>query len=231
MIIRPMDKDFILFQCLHCGPLSPSNIETKSRNKEGISKEQFERNKKFLTRITDAYGSCAMLAIEGNSVVAPARFYPQIILNQVDFCCHDPKYAITQKMVEMDLPAIENPADRILKIDCFLVHEKNRGQGLSHALIDGILEWAQSNNWKTVRAHAASDNYWVASQICAPMLSTFIKQGFKKTGTVSIPEAKDMLQNIQEGKSGIKKKKEFEKFCGGKDLSDLSLYYEVERRL
>ena len=231
MIIRPMDKDFILFQCLHCGPLSPSNIGTKSRNKEGISEEQFERNKKFLTRIVDAYGSCAMLAIEDNSVVAHARFYPQILLDQVDFCCHDSKYAITQEMVEMDLPAIENPADRILKIDCFLVNEKYRGQGLSHALIEGILEWAQSHDWKTVRGFAASDNYWVASQICAPMLSTFIKHSFKKADTVSFPEVRELLQNIQEGKSGKKKKKEFEKFCGGKDLSELALYYEVERRL
>ena len=231
MIIRPMDKNFILFQCVHCGPLNPSNIGTKSRNIAGTSKEQLERNKKFLTRLTDTYGSCAMLAIEGNSVAAHARFYPQILLDQVDFCCHDPKYAITQEMVEMNLPAIENPADRILKIDCFLVHIDYRGQGLSHALINGILDWAQSHDWKTVRAHAASDNYWVASQICAPMLSTFIKHGFKETSTVSFPEAIELLQNIREGKSGKKKKKEFEKFCNGKDLSELALYYEVERQL
>ncbi len=32
MKICPMDKDFILFRCLHNGPLSPSNIEAKSMN-------------------------------------------------------------------------------------------------------------------------------------------------------------------------------------------------------
>ena len=231
MIICPMDKDFILFQCVHCGPLSPSNIGTKTMNIAGTLKEQFERNKKFLTRLTDTYGSCAMLAIDGNSVVAHARFYPQILLDKINFCCQDPKYAITQEMVEMYLPAIENPADKILKIDCFLVNENYRGQGLSHALIEGILDWAQSHDWKTVRGFAASDHYWLAVQLCAPMLSTFIKHGFKKTNTVSFPEAEELLRNIQEGKSGIEKQKEFETLCGGKDVSKLARYYEVERRL
>ena len=75
MRICPMGRDFILFRCIHCGPLSPSNIGTMSENMEGMSGEQLDRNKEFLARIIDAYGSCAMLAMEGDLVVAQARFY------------------------------------------------------------------------------------------------------------------------------------------------------------
>jgi GNAT superfamily N-acetyltransferase len=202
-----------------------------SENMEGMSREKLDRNREFLKRIIDAYGSCAMLAMEGDLVVAHARFYPQIIVNHVAFCCQDPKYAITQEMAEMDLPAVEDAADRILRINCFLVHKDYRGRGLSHALLEGILEWARSHGWKAVRAHAGADNYLVASQMCAPMLSTYVKHGFEKTKTVSFSEATDLVRTIQEGESDIEKKAEFDKFCRGKDLSQLALYYEVECQL
>ena len=231
MKIYPMNKDFILFRCLHNGPLSPSNIETKSMNIACLTKEQIERNKKLLRRLIDTYGSCAMLAMEGDSVIAHARFYPQIIYNRFKFCCHDPKHVITQEMVEMNLPPLTNPTERILRITCFFVHKDYRGQGLSHKLIDAILKWAKNNSWKSVRCFAYLDNYWLASEMCTPMLRTYSKHGFKKIGIVTIPEVKDFLQQMKNGELGAEKKKEFEKFCGDKDLSELVDLYEIERQL
>jgi len=222
-----MNKNFILFCCLHCGPLSSSTIDEKCK----LPKEQLDRNKKFLTRLINTYGSCAMLAMEGDSVVAHARFYPQILYDQVKICCQDPNQAITQQMVEMDFPPIENPADRTLKIACFFVHKDYRGQGLSHKLIDAILEWAKNNAWKSVRCLASSGNYWLASEMCTPMLRTYSKHGFKKIETVTIPELKDFLQQMKNGEFGVEKKEGFEKFCGDKNLSELVVFYEIERQL
>jgi GNAT superfamily N-acetyltransferase len=95
--------------------------------------------------------------MEGDSVVAHARFYPQRIYDQLKngaICCHDPNHAITQEIAEMELPSMANQTERILRIACFLVHENYRGQGLSHKLIDAILERAKSNAWKSVRCFA-----------------------------------------------------------------------------
>ncbi len=234
MKICPMDKDFVLFRCVHFGPLSPSNIEKIDRNiKEikGVPKEQFDRNKKFFTRLIDTYGTCGMLAKEGDSVVAHARFYPKVICDRFQFCCQVPENAISQQMVEMDLPAIENPAERILTIACFLVHKDYRGQGLTHALLDGILEWARSNNWKAVRAVACPGNYWLASHICMLMLRTYVKHGFKEVKTVSMPEVTKYLIETREGKLGAEIKEEFEEFYAGEDLSKLAVLHEVERNL
>jgi GNAT superfamily N-acetyltransferase len=231
MKIRPMDKDFILFRCLHNGPLSTSNIETKGMNIASVPSEQLDKNKKFLTRLVEAYGSCAMLALEDDYVVAHARFYPQAIYEQYKFCCHDPSYAITQEIAEMELPQLTNEAERILRITCFFVLKDYRGQELSHKLIDAILKWAKNNNWKSVRCFAYQDNYWLASEMCTPMLRTYSKHGFKKIGIVALPEVKDFLQQIKNGELGIEKKKEFEKFCSDKDLSELVDLYEVECQL
>ena len=226
-----MNKDFIVFRCLHDGLLNPSNIEANSINIASLSKVQFDRNKKFLSRLIDAYGSCAMLAMEGESVVAHTRFYPQIIYDQFNFCCHDPKYAITQEMVGMKLPSLTNLSDRVLRITCFFVHKDYRGQGLSHKLIDAILEWAKNNTWKSLQCFAYPDNYWLSSEMCTPMLRTYSKHGFRKIGTVMIPEAKDLLEQMKNGELGAERKREIEKICDNKDLSEYATFYEIERQL
>ena len=226
-----MDKDFILFRCLHNGPLSPSNIEAKHMDIGSLSKEQIDRNKKFLARLVDAYGSCAMLAMEDDSVVAHARFYPQIIYDRFTICCQDPNHAITQEIAAMELPPLSNQAERILRITCFFVHKDYRGQGLSHKLIDAILKWAKNNSWKSVRCFAYLDDYWLASEMCTPMLRTYSKHGFKKIGVVKIPEVKDFLQQMKNGEFGAEKKQEFEEFYGDRDLSELVDLYEIERHL
>jgi len=230
MKLCPMNKDFILFCCLHCGLLSPSTIEEKC----SLPKGQSNRNKKFLARLIDTYGSCAMLAMEGDSVVAHARFYPQIIYNQFKkgwFCCHDPNNEITQEIAEMEFPPLADQAERILRIACFLVPKDYRGQGLSHKLIDAILDWAKRNAWGSVRCIAYPDNYWLSSEMCTPMLRTYSKHGFQKIGTVVIPEAKDLLQQMKNGEFGAERKKEIEKICGNKDLLEFSTFYEMECQL
>jgi hypothetical protein len=59
MKIAPTDKDFVFYRCLHAGLLSPSNIEQKSTDVPGLPKEQIDRNRLFLRRLIDTYGSCA----------------------------------------------------------------------------------------------------------------------------------------------------------------------------
>ena len=227
MKLCPMNKGFILYCCLHCGVLSPPNIEEKCT----LPKAQSNRNKKLLARLIDAYGSCAMLAMEGDSVVAHARFYPQLISNKFQFCCQDPNPAIAQEMLDMKLPPLADPAQRVLTINCFLVHEDYRGQGLSHKLIDAIVEWAKNNAWKSIRCFAYPDNYWLSSEMCTPMLRTYTKHGFRRIGTVMIPEAKDLLQRMRNGEFGPERKKQLEELCGTKDLAEFATFYEIERQL
>lgn len=232
MKITPMDKSFNVFRCIHVGPLSPSNIVKKSM--KGLSKELLDRNKGFFARLIDTYGSCAMLALENGFVVAHARFYPQIIFELAGIkhiCCQEPKFGITQQMVEMKLPEIEKITDRTLNIQCWHVHKNYRSLGLGKALLDGILEWARNHGWKIVKASAAPDNYWVSSQACTLMLHTFIKRGFQKVKTEPAPELKDWLMKFQQGEFGTEGKKEFEKSCGKEDISTLSVFHKVERRL
>ncbi len=234
MKISPMDKSFILYRCIHCGPLSPTNIEKMSTGIPSLPKEQLDRNKLFMIRLIDMYKSCAMLAIENGYVVGHVRFYPQIVFDRTrrkGICCQDPNASITQQMLETDFPAKENLSDRTLGIHCWLVHKDYRGQGLSHALLENLLEWARNNDWNVIKASASYDNHWISSQACALMLRTYMKYGFQKIKTLPSPELEERLIQFKEGKFGDKGKKEYNKFCAGKDLCELAVNHEVEIRL
>jgi ribosomal protein S18 acetylase RimI-like enzyme len=231
MKIQSMDKNFVLYRCLHAGLLSPSNIEQKSTDVPGLPREQTRRNEKFLKRLIDVYGSCAMCALEGDYVVGYARFYPEIIYNlagRKHICCQALDSPITPDMVEMDMPQVENLTDKTLRINCWFIHKDYQNQGISHLLLQGIVKWAREHEWTTIRACAAVNNFWVASRACTLMLRTYEKHGFQKTHTESAPDLEDYLRQIQQGKFGAIKQQAFEKHCHGKNLSDIAVYHTVE---
>jgi|GEM_PF-1711495 GNAT superfamily N-acetyltransferase len=229
MKIIPMTNDILLYKCIHSGPLDCSSIESGDISDGTVPKEQLERNRKFLTRLIEAYGSCAMLAIEGNSVVGHVRFYPKFITDRYEFCCHVSEYCITDEMAAMDLPPLETLDDRTLRINCFLIDKTYRGQGLSSDLITAIVDWACENGWKTVSALATHDNYWMSRQMCLPKLNTYHKLGFETKELIVIPEAEEHLKNIEAGKLGADLKREFKMVCQDSDCEKLSRLYEVEK--
>ena len=234
MKIVPMDKTFVLYRCLHAGLLSKSNIEQKSTNVPGLPREQTCRNEKFLKRLISAYGSCAMLAYDGDYVVGYARFYPEIIYSLTSrkhICCQDQHMPITSEMADIQMPHINKLSDQTIRISCWFIDMDYRNQGLSHLLLQHTVEWAREHGWTIVRASAAVNNFWVASRACALMLRTYEKNGFHKTSTNHAPELKDYLRQIQDGKFGAEKQREFEKYCGRDDLSEIAVYHMVERTL
>jgi GNAT superfamily N-acetyltransferase len=231
MKIVPMDKKFVLYRCLHAGLLSPSNIELRSTNVPGLPKEQIDRNKMLLTRLVDTYGTCAMLAVEGEYVVGYARFYPDIVYGlagRKHICCQDRQSPITSEMAEMEIPKYDSLTDRTLRINCWFIHGDYRNRGLSHLLLQSILDWAYDHGWKTVRASAAVDNYWVASQACALMLHTYEKHDFKKISTNPSAGLRDYLTQFKQGKFGVARQQELERHCREEDLSEIAVYHTVE---
>jgi GNAT superfamily N-acetyltransferase len=232
--IVPMDNTFILYRCLHAGLLSAANIEQMSTNVPGLPREQTRLNERFLRRLNDVYGSCAMLAMEGEYVVGYARFYPTVIYDLASrehICCQGSQFWPTAEMVGMAMPRFEDLEGRTLRISCWFIHGDYRNRGLSHRLLQGIIEWADVHGWAMVRASAAFNDHWIASQACTLMLRTYEKHGFHKIKTDIAPELEDYLAQMQEGRFGDAKQRAFEEHCGGKDLSMIAVNHTVERKL
>jgi GNAT superfamily N-acetyltransferase len=230
MLITPMNTDFILYRCLHAGPLSRANIEQLSANIKSLPKEQLQRNEVFLRRLTETYGACAMLAMENEYVIGYARFYPGVVFDVIGrkhFCCQQPEYAANADMTFVELPSMTDINDPVIEIHCWFIHKDFRGQGISHKILGGILEWAKKHHWKAVKASAACNDYWIATKACTLPLRTFRKHGFKITKTRPSPELKQMLLKFRDGDFGEEGKEAFKKHCTETDVSKLAIYHDV----
>jgi ribosomal protein S18 acetylase RimI-like enzyme len=175
-----------------------------------------------------------MLAVENEKVIAHTRFYPPIIselTGEENMCCQQPEYAPTNDMIKMDLPALSELTDRSLRIYCWHIHKDYRNRGLSHAILDAIIEWAKEHKWQTIFASAGVNDPWVASLSCAPMLRTFLKYGFEITDTVKSPELLDYLKKFRDGEFGAEGKEKFKKSLAGKNLAQAAIYYKVKINL
>ena len=87
---RMMDETCLLCYCLHGGPIPgeetcspearPMTVESETGLPQGTIAQ-------FLGAVCRAYGSCAVLAIDGDQVVGKVRFYPQILMDALPNPC------------------------------------------------------------------------------------------------------------------------------------------------
>ena len=231
MTIIPVTNDNLLFHCIHNGPLELDKVSEEIAPDNPEVHDQFERNRTFLSRLVDLYGACGMLLIDKDTIVGHVRFYPRAVTEMYEFCCQVPEYAITDKMIEAELPVLDKPEDRHLKINCFLIDKAYRGKGLTKQLITAIIDWASEHGWSTVSALATHDNYWLSQQMCIPKLHTYLSLGFEQKETIVLPEAVEHLNNIIEGKRGADLQHEYEQYCADSDPETLSCLFEVERKV
>lgn len=77
--IELMTSDFILWRCLHGGPLTPDTMFQWEENSALPWMEFYNRNMPLLTKLTEVYGACAVLARHDKEIVGQLRFYPKVI--------------------------------------------------------------------------------------------------------------------------------------------------------
>ena len=79
IVIEPMTERFILWRCLHGGPLSENTINVLPKNKGEEWEAYRDTNIPLLEKIVKTYGTCAILARDGDQTVGFLRFYPKIL--------------------------------------------------------------------------------------------------------------------------------------------------------
>lgn len=66
VMIEMMSKNFLVWRCLHDGPLTKQNVDQPQSNPQCSWPEFRVRNLSLLEKLTDLYGSCAVLARDGD---------------------------------------------------------------------------------------------------------------------------------------------------------------------
>jgi len=79
VVVEPMTEQFVLWRCLHSGPLSRDTIDQWPADNPLPWDRYSKRNFPILLKLTRTYGACAIIARDGDRIVGQLRFYPKVV--------------------------------------------------------------------------------------------------------------------------------------------------------
>jgi len=154
--IEPMTEDFIIWRCLHRGPL------TQERIGEGP-----DSHMAALKEIMAAYGTCAILARDGDRVMGTLRFYPKAICSSADdfagLCLQGSPMGLKAFLDQKGLPARKEIEDETLTVHCMMTgspfRKKNPYQrkGIGTRMVQELIRWGLREGWDAIEARAVED--------------------------------------------------------------------------
>jgi len=165
--IEPMDERFILWRCLHRGPLSPETIDRYPSDAEVDWTTRRRINIPLLRRIIKTYGTCAILAKDGDHVVGSLFFYPKILysLKEAGGLCLQQAYPYgpSEHLVETRFPPIEDIKEKTLKVrylmtgSPFQKENPYQRKGIGTLMARELIRWAKEKGWESIEATANED--------------------------------------------------------------------------
>ena len=165
--IGPMTEEFILWRCLHFGPLSPESIDDLPADSEVSFERYRERNLRLLRKLTRTYGACGILARDGDDVIGSLRFFPKAVLEVAGtdgFCLQQsPPAGPEDNLADVDFPALEQIEDKTIVVNCMmsgpsLVDEKPYlRRGIGSRMVRALIQWAREWGWERIEADAFED--------------------------------------------------------------------------
>ena len=162
VVIEPMTEEFILWRCLHRGPLSKETIEAWPADGPDWERRR-AINMPLLTKLMRTYGTCAMLARDGTRVVGFLRFYPKWLYAHMKagLCMQqDSPEGPSEDLVEERFAPLEEIEDKMLTVHCMMTgspfQTENRylRKGIGTRLAQGLLSWAEAQGWRGIEATA-----------------------------------------------------------------------------
>ena len=165
VVIEPMTEDFILWRCLHGGPLAGRTIEVWPADGPDWSKRRAV-NLPLLRKLIQTYGTCAILAKDGDLVAGSLRFYPKWLFSMVDagLCLQqDFPAGPSEDLAEMRFVPLDEIEDKALTVHCMMTsspfQDENPYQrkGLGGRMVRTLIDWARPRGWLAIEAAAYED--------------------------------------------------------------------------
>ncbi len=130
----------------------------------------------YYRKLTDAYGACAILAWQSQTIVGFLPFVPVDCGISLPHCLH---YVHAEEIpqVEAFMPTPESEMEqRALRTHCLSVAEPLRRKGLGSDMVRYLVDWAREHQWQSIEGWAfeTSDFGWL------PDIGFWEKCGFKR---------------------------------------------------
>jgi hypothetical protein len=124
IIIEPMSEKFILWRCLHSGPLTCRTIDQWPSDSQIDLGKYRTRNIPLLVKLTQTYGACAILARVDDKIIGQLRFYPRVIwdMSSAGEMCLQQDYpnGPSDDFVNTGFPPPEQIEGRTLAVHCLM---------------------------------------------------------------------------------------------------------------
>ena len=206
--IKPMTEDFILWRCLHGGPLSKENIEKLPDEHADNLKKCLAINVPLLKKLIKTYGTCAILAKDGDLVVGTLRFYPRTLFSDqgYGFCLQQgPPYGPSENSAARELPPLGEIEDKTLKVHCMMTgapkQKENpyKRKGIGTRMARELIRWAKEKGWESIEATAYEEVEIMYANFGAAGRSFWEKLGFSLVKTEIEHELRgELLKTMQE---------------------------------
>ena len=166
--VEMMTSEFILWRCLHSGPLTKETVDHPKPHPRVPWEQLRARNVPLLLKLIEVYGSCAVIARDGNQIVGQLRFYPKAICNMA---APGPGLCMQQKFpngpaddfADTSIPPRDQIADKTLFVHCLMTGSPQQKsnpyqrKGLGSRMVRRLIEWARQQGWSAVEANAYAD--------------------------------------------------------------------------
>jgi len=153
VVLRPMDRDYIMAADEEDAGVS---VEVQCR-----WREEPWPNLLYVTyfqKLIEAYGSCAIMAWNGRTVVGYLPFRPVGTgMPEIPFCMHyydDGDLAAVEAATPVPFHALET---RVLRVRCLSVKPSLRRGELDLAAAQYLVEWARDHGWERIEGWALSE--------------------------------------------------------------------------
>lgn len=167
VVVEPMTGEFIVWRCLHGGPLSRQTID-RWPAQETLPWERYcGRNTDLLRNLSRAYGACAIIARDADRIVGQLRFYPRAVweMEGAGSLCLQQDFPAgpADDFAESIFPPREELRDRTLKVHCVMTGSPQQDEnpyqrrGVGTRMARALIQWATDNRWERIEADAFED--------------------------------------------------------------------------
>ena len=197
IVIEPMTEQFILWRCLHGGPLSKETIDEWPSGEAEAWETHRAINVPLLGKIIKTYRTCAMLARDGDSIVGFLRFYPKILfsIEEAGQLCLQQAFPAgpSERLVGERFPLLEEIQEKTLTVHCLMTgspfQDKTPYQrkGIGTRMARELMRWAKENGWESIEARSFEDIPLFYERTGNAGRSFWEKLGFRVVKTDSEP--------------------------------------------
>ncbi len=207
VVVEPMTEEFIVWRCLHDGPLAHDTIDQWPSASTMPWACYRDRNNPLLMKLTRTYGSCAIIARDGDQIVGHLRFYPKTICDMKGaggLCLQqDPPAGPVENFADSDFPDPAKIEDKTLVVHCLMTGSPQQKEnpyqrkGIGSRMVRALIEWAKTNRWERIEADAFED-IPIIYEITGSAGHTFWERlGFHLADRHPHPELQDRSQFVK----------------------------------